>query len=297
MTFSLASDHTILLSCFPEPRTKRSCISESFLRRNRTSESFSRSNLIPDSVLRFAEKIRPYHDRFCPVWVAAAIVFCEMVSDITVVANLESADSGLMPNLPETLSPSETRAPEVHVLAVDDSVLDRKVIERLLKTMAYKVTSVDSGRRALEMLGVGEALESAGVSVSPDCCSPSADLSVFNQSYQFSMIITDYCMPGMTGFDLLKTIKGTSALKEIPVVIMSSENVPNRINRCLAEGAEEFLLKPVQLADVKRLRGHVREPRMVDQPEMTCSKRKVASEGAQMQSSERRPRLNGVTVP
>ena len=28
--------------------------------------------------------------------------------------------------------------------------------------------------------------------------------------------------------------------------------------RCLAEGAEEFLLKPVKLADVKRLRGHVR---------------------------------------
>lgn len=46
-----------------------------------------------------------------------------------------------------------------------------------------------------------------------------------------NLIITDYCMPGMTGYDLLKKIKESSLLKDIPVVIMSSENVPSRINR------------------------------------------------------------------
>ncbi|TVU15151.1 hypothetical protein EJB05_38658, partial [Eragrostis curvula] len=45
----------------------------------------------------------------------------------------------------------------------------------------------------------------------------------------------------------------SSRLKEIPVVIMSSENVPTRINRCLEEGAEDFLLKPVRPSDVSRL--------------------------------------------
>jgi two-component response regulator (ARR-A family) len=67
------------------------------------------------------------------------------------------------------------------------------------------------------------------------------------------MIITDYWMPGMTGYELLKRVKESSELKEIPVVIMSSENVPNRITRCLEEGAEDFLLKPVRPADVSRL--------------------------------------------
>jgi two-component response regulator (ARR-A family) len=38
-------------------------------------------------------------------------------------------------------------------------------------------------------------------------------------------------MPGMTGYDLLKKIKESSALRDIPVVIMSSENIPSRINR------------------------------------------------------------------
>lgn len=45
-----------------------------------------------------------------------------------------------------------------------------------------------------------------------------------------NLIITDYCMPGMTGYDLLKRIK-ESSFRDIPVVIMSSENVPSRINR------------------------------------------------------------------
>lgn len=75
-----------------------------------------------------------------------------------------------------------------------------------------------------------------------------------------NMIITDYCMPGMTGYELLKKIKvinynarhvnlsilyyrilrvccfyfekqESSSMKDVPVVIMSSENVPTRINR------------------------------------------------------------------
>jgi CheY-like chemotaxis protein len=46
-----------------------------------------------------------------------------------------------------------------------------------------------------------------------------------------NLIMTDYCMPGMTGYDLLKIVKASSAFKEIPVIVMSSENDPNRIER------------------------------------------------------------------
>ncbi|KAM2383205.1 hypothetical protein ACFXTH_040791 [Malus domestica] len=43
---------------------------------------------------------------------------------------------------------------ELHVLVVDDSHMDRKVIERLLMISSCKMTSVDSGTRALEYLGL-----------------------------------------------------------------------------------------------------------------------------------------------
>ncbi|WOK96033.1 two-component response regulator ORR9 [Canna indica] len=136
---------------------------------------------------------------------------------------------------------------QFHVLAVDDSLMDRKLIERLLKTSSYQVTTVDSGSKALEFLGLRE------------------DHSPDHHEMEVNLVITDYCMPGMTGYDLLKKIKESSSLKDIPVVIMSSENVPSRINRCLEEGAEEFFLKPVQLSDVKRLRPHLLKGKSKDQ--------------------------------
>ncbi|KQJ85250.1 two-component response regulator ORR6 [Brachypodium distachyon] len=122
---------------------------------------------------------------------------------------------------------------ELHVLAVDDSVVDRAVIAKILRSSKYRVTTVESATRALELLGLGLITN-------------------------VNMIITDYWMPGMTGYELLKRVKESSELKEIPVVIMSSENVPNRINRCLEEGAEDFLLKPVRPSDVSRLCSRIR---------------------------------------
>ncbi|KAK6924902.1 Signal transduction response regulator, receiver domain [Dillenia turbinata] len=69
-----------------------------------------------------------------------------------------------------------------------------------------------------------------------------------------NLVMTDYSMPGMNGFELLRKIKESSTLKEIPVVIMSSENILTRVDRCLEEGAEEFIVKPVKLSAVKRLK-------------------------------------------
>ncbi|GAB4843928.1 hypothetical protein Ancab_013892 [Ancistrocladus abbreviatus] len=131
--------------------------------------------------------------------------------------------------------------PQFHILAVDDSLIDRKLIERLLKTSSDQVTTVDSGSKALEFLGFQD--DELSITNHP-CVSPD-----IQQEVEVNLIITDYCMPGMTGYDLLKKIKESSALRHIPVVIMSSENVPSRISRCLEEGAEEFFLKPVQLSD------------------------------------------------
>ncbi|KAJ4780246.1 Two-component response regulator [Rhynchospora pubera] len=136
--------------------------------------------------------------------------------------------------------------PQFHVLAVDDSVLDRKLIERLLKTSSYQVTTVDSGTKALEFLGIQDENSENAASVSPH-----------HQEVEVNLIITDYCMPGITGYDLLKKVKESSSLRDIPVVIMSSENIPSRISRCMEEGADEFFLKPVQLSDVSRLKPHI----------------------------------------
>ncbi|XP_039058141.1 two-component response regulator ARR5-like isoform X1 [Hibiscus syriacus] len=160
------------------------------------------------------------------------------------------------------------RTEEVHVLAVDDSLVDRKVIERLLRISSCKVTAVDSGIRALQFLGLDEEKNSNALN----------DLKV-------DLIITDYCMPEMTGYELLKKVKESSAFREIPVVIMSSENVLARIDRCLEEGAEDFIVKPVKLSDVKRIKDYMTREGETERSRKGINKRKLRDSFDDLSSS------------
>ncbi|GLT49836.1 hypothetical protein SLA2020_233660 [Shorea laevis] len=136
----------------------------------------------------------------------------------------------------------EEQQQHFHVLAVDDSLVDRKLLERLLKISSYQVTCVESGNKALEYLGL----------LDHDNPHPSSQ----QEGMKVNLIMTDYCMPGMSGYDLLKRVKGSS-WKDVPVVVMSSENVPSRVTMCLEGGAEEFMLKPLQLSDVKKIQSYL----------------------------------------
>ncbi|KAB5512329.1 hypothetical protein DKX38_029357 [Salix brachista] len=129
-----------------------------------------------------------------------------------------------------------------HVLAVDDNLIDRKVIERLFINSTCKVTTAENGKRALEYLGLADGQH-------PN-----------HNDLKVNLIITDYSMPRMTGYELLKRIKESPTMKEIPVVVVSSENIPTRINQCMQGGAQEFLLKPLQLSDATKLRCHIKKP-------------------------------------
>lgn len=159
--------------------------------------------------------------------------------------------------------------PGFHVLAVDDSLVDRKLIERLLKTSSYQVTVVDSGIKALEFLGLVDDENETAVTGGNN-----------HHDVEVNMIITDYSMPGMTGYDLLRKVKGSSYLKDIPVVIMSSENVPSRINRCLEQGADDFFLKPVKQSDVNKLipRSLIRKDMKAHQQQISCTGKRKKSE-------------------
>ncbi|XP_011074842.1 two-component response regulator ORR9 [Sesamum indicum] len=157
----------------------------------------------------------------------------------------------------------EEKQQHFHVLAVDDSHIDRKLLERLLTVSSYQVTCVDSGDKALEYLGLlhieenNESCErSASSSSTTVSCASDPSKSSQQEISKVNLIMTDYSMPGISGYDLLKRIKD-STWKDIPVVVMSSENVPSRINMCLEGGAEEFLLKPVKLSDLRKLHSHL----------------------------------------
>ncbi|KAJ1271137.1 hypothetical protein BS78_06G105900 [Paspalum vaginatum] len=166
----------------------------------------------------------------------------------------------------------------MRVLLVDDSPVDRRVAQLLLSSDScagsFHVIAVDSAKKAMELLGLkdGGKAEQA-----------------------IDMVLTDYCMPEMTGYDLLKAIKALNPLKPIPVIVMSSEDEPQRISRCLSAGAEDYIVKPLQSKDVQRLR-NCSAARPSKAAAAAVAKRKPPSSAAASPSSGRRANLAGVAM-
>jgi len=74
---------------------------------------------------------------------------------------------------------------------------------------------------------------------------------------RFDIVLTDINMPVMDGLKLIHRIRSDDALKDIPVVIITTEGGTEDRQRALALGANAYITKPIQgphvLATVKDL--------------------------------------------
>ncbi|PUZ51828.1 hypothetical protein GQ55_6G221900 [Panicum hallii var. hallii] len=117
-----------------------------------------------------------------------------------------------------------------HVLLVEDSCVDRFVASRLLESFNIRVTTVEGPKKALKFL---------------------------DMEHDVQLILTDYCMPDMTGYDLLVEVKKSPKLNHPPVVITCTEDVPERIKMCLDGGAKDYIIKPIKVVNVSRLLSYI----------------------------------------
>lgn len=58
-----------------------------------------------------------------------------------------------------------------------------------------------------------------------------------------ALIVTDLVMPGKDGFQVLKELQRDSALKDIPVIVLSNLSQEEDIKRVMALGAREYIVK------------------------------------------------------
>jgi len=58
------------------------------------------------------------------------------------------------------------------------------------------------------------------------------------------IILLDLKIPGIDGFGVLKKLKNTPVLKRIPVIIFSSSNSQEDIEKCFDLGANSYIRKP-----------------------------------------------------
>ncbi len=112
--------------------------------------------------------------------------------------------------------------PDCTILIIDDEKINVAVFSAQLKDVAGTILAAYSGEEALAI--IAEQL--------PD------------------LILLDIMMPGMNGFEVASKLKGNTATSNIPIIIVSALNDRDSCMQALACGAEEFLTKPVQKAEL-----------------------------------------------
>ncbi len=74
------------------------------------------------------------------------------------------------------------------------------------------------------------------------------------QQNNYSVVLSDIHMPGMTGLDLLAALRNSmkERLRQLPVVIVSSDSTYNCIEKAKQLGAKGYIKKPFESEGVAR---------------------------------------------
>ncbi|HOO46886.1 MAG TPA: PAS domain S-box protein, partial [Deltaproteobacteria bacterium] len=117
----------------------------------------------------------------------------------------------------------------LNVLIVDDNETNRFILMEYLKTW---------GCRADESADAGEAL------------SVLAEASASNR--QFDLILMDFHMPDMDGFELTEKIRDIPAYRKTPIIILTSMGEHGDSRYCRLAGIQGYLPKPTRRDDLRR---------------------------------------------
>jgi len=106
------------------------------------------------------------------------------------------------------------------VAVLDDEAKFRQAQSRLLKTHGFKVESFETGDQLLAAL----------------------------ERQRFDSVLLDLHMPGMTGFDVLERLARHGP--RTPVIVVTGHDGPENETRVRSLGAADYLVKPVDDADL-----------------------------------------------
>lgn len=116
----------------------------------------------------------------------------------------------------------------VRVLVVDDSPVMRKMLKRTIemsKLAASEILEAENGVKALELLEV----------------------------QWVDLVLTDLHMPQMTGDELLRHMSQHELLKDVPVIVVTSDQADDARSRVGALGCSAFLKKPFRPEQLSEL--------------------------------------------
>ncbi len=114
--------------------------------------------------------------------------------------------------------------PELKFLIVDDFSTMRRIVRNLLKEIGYlNADEAEDGQAALAKL----------------------------RAQSFDFVLSDINMPKMNGFELLNEIRADSALKALPVLLITAEAKKEDIVTAAQAGASGYIVKPFTKATLE----------------------------------------------
>eukprot|EP00250_Pteridium_aquilinum_P033443 c564_g1_i1 orf=31-1320(-) len=116
----------------------------------------------------------------------------------------------------------------LRVLVVDDDPICLLIVERLLRSCLYQVTTCGEAVIALSMLRENRS--------------------------RFDVVLSDVHMPHMDGFRLLELVR---LEMDVPVIMMSANGETSNVMKGISQGACDYLLKPVRLEELRNIWQHV----------------------------------------
>ena len=109
------------------------------------------------------------------------------------------------------------------ILVVDDHTTDRLKISMAVKRLGHQVETAAGGRQAIEKL----------------------------RDTPFDLVLLDLLMPEMDGFAVLEAMKSEPQMRDIPVIVVSSLDDTESIERTTALGAIDHLPKSFELGQLE----------------------------------------------
>jgi response regulator RpfG family c-di-GMP phosphodiesterase len=108
------------------------------------------------------------------------------------------------------------------ILIVDDEETIRLALRKFLRSRGYEVEIAGSGDQALELI----------------------------EQAPFSLMLCDVRMPGMTGVQVVPQARQRD--EDLAIIMLTAVNDAATATEVLASGASDYLMKPVELADLQQ---------------------------------------------
>jgi diguanylate cyclase (GGDEF)-like protein/PAS domain S-box-containing protein len=110
-------------------------------------------------------------------------------------------------------------SPKGKLLVVDDDENNRDMFSRRLTRQGYTVEVAAGGSEALEKITAAT----------------------------YDLVLLDQTMPGMTGLDLLRLLRATYSICDLPVIMVTAVDQSETVVEALNGGANDYVVKPVDL--------------------------------------------------